>query len=330
MVAGQACGSPAVDGRIRRVDRELAARGRRSVAAILALLAFGSLALLQVARNRFGFPDDRLFVCLCALPFVLLILWAVREHGRDERFAARFYGAELPAVLEEAYARYVPRSGGLDPALFGPEETWRLSTTVTFLVLSMGGDSFRAQGIYRLQREFFKADGHGDPDNDETGSYRVSQHLIWKARLMGSVPFHMSVRSESGNVRDAVSDLSASILDRLANNGMRTVKTGDAAFDRVVRVCANDKVLAGRFLETHSRRLVELRDAFGPFLMECGNVLTLSFADFAPIDPHNVRSTGLPDRLSADRVAESARRLDFLRDWLEGFSASIVRGSGVQ
>ena len=71
----------------------------------------------------------------------------------------------LPAVLKKAYAAYALRTGDPDPAFFDPEETWRFPTTVTFLVLSMGGFSFRAQKIYRIQREYFKSDSGLDDKN---------------------------------------------------------------------------------------------------------------------------------------------------------------------
>mgnify|MGYP006913140424 FL=1 len=51
-------------------------------------------------------------------------------------------------------------------------------------------------------------------------------------------------------------------------------------------------------------------------------MLTLSFSDFAPIDAkdaNGVRRTGLPDELSAEHIAESARKLDFLADRLWSF-----------
>ncbi len=52
------------------------------------------------------------------------------------------------------------------------------------------------------------------------------------------------------------------------------------------------------------------------------DMLTLSFSDFAPIDAkdtNGVRRTGLPDELSAEHIAESARKLDFLADRLWSF-----------
>ena len=69
---------------------------------------------------------------------------------------------------------------------------------------------------------------------------------------------------------------------------------------------------------------MHLWDDMGRFSLECTDeMLTLSFSDFAPIDTKdtwNVRRTGLPSEILAERVVESARKLDFLSDWLERFS----------
>ena len=66
-------------------------------------------------------------------------------------------------------------------------------------------------------------------------------------------------------------------------------------------------------------KLTELRDNMGWFSLEfADDMLILSFSDFAPIDTkdaNGVRRTGLPCGLSA----ESARKLDFLSDWLQAF-----------
>ena len=51
-------------------------------------------------------------------------------------------------------------------------------------------------------------------------------------------------------------------------------------------------------------------------------MLTLSFSGFAPIDAkytNGVRRAGLPDELSAEYIAESAWKLDFLADRLWSF-----------
>jgi len=190
-------------------------------------------------------------------------------------------------------------------------------------VLSMGGFSSRAQGIYCIQRQYFKADGHGDKDNDESGQYRVSQDLIWKVQLREHIPFRLSLRTASETVGEAVSGVFGKICDRLMKNGMRDVKTGSAEFDRSFRVRADDAAQAELFLSTHGQQLTELRDDIGRFSLEyADDMLTLSFSDFAPIDTkdaNGIRRTGLPNELSAERIAESAQKLDFLSDWFEAF-----------
>lgn len=113
------------------------------------------------------------------------------------------------------------------------------------------------------------------------------------------------------------------ICDRLKKNGMQDVKTDSEAFNRSFRIRADDPAQAEQFLDAHGQHLTELRDNMGRFSLEFANdMLTLSFSDFAPIDTkdtNGVRRTGLPDALSAERVAESARKLDFLADWLQAF-----------
>ena len=69
--------------------------------------------------------------------------------------------------------------------------------------------------------------------------------------------------------------------------------------------------------------MTELGDSMGRFSLEyADDMLTLSFSDFTPIDTkdtNGVRRTGLPGELSAERIAESARKLDFLADWFKAF-----------
>ena len=226
-------------------------------------------------------------------------------------------------MLKRAYAAYAPRMGDPDPLFFDSAETWRFPTTVTFLVLSMGWFSFRAQGIYRIQRQYFKVDSHGDKDNDESGQYHVSQNLIWKVQTQEHIPFRLSLHTISGAVGEAVSDVFGRICDRLMKNGMQDIKAGNEAFDRGFRTRADDVAQAEQFLNTHGQQLTELRDSMGRFSLEyTDDMLTLSFSDFAPIDAkdsNGVRRTGLPNELSAERIAESARKLDFLSDWFEAF-----------
>ena len=104
---------------------------------------------------------------------------------------------------------------------------------------------------------------------------------------------------------------------------MRDVKTGSAEFERSFRIRANDAAQAELFLKAHGQQLTELRDSMGRFSLEyADDMLTLSFSDFAPInikDSNGVRRTGLPNELPAERVTESARKLDFLADWLRAF-----------
>ena len=61
----------------------------------------------------------------------------------------------------------------------------------------------------------------------------------------------------------------------------------------------------------------------GQFSLEyADDMLTLFFSNFTPIDTkdtNNVRRTGLPYGLSAERIAESAQKLNFLADWLRAF-----------
>jgi len=101
------------------------------------------------------------------------------------------------------------------------------------------------------------------------------------------------------------------------------VKTGNEVFDRSFRIRADDVAQAEQFLDAHGQQLTELRNSMGRFSLEyADDMLTLSFSDFAPIDTkdsNGVRCTGLPSGLSAESVVESARKLDFLSDWLRAF-----------
>ena len=315
--------SSAYDEQIQKIDRELKEQNRSWPTFAAVFLLLGGIALLLLLGENFDFPDSRTRVDLGILLFVLFVLWEIREYRKAKRFAAGFYGEMLPAVLKRAYAAYAPRTGDPDPLLFDPAETWRFPTTVTFLVLSMGESSFRAQGIYRIQREYFKADGHGDKDNDESGQYRVSQNLIWKVQLREHTPFHLSLHTASETVGEVVSGVFGKICDRLMKNGMQDVKTGSTEFDRSFRIRADDVAQAEQFLDAHGQQLTELRDNMGRFSLEyADDMLTLSFSDFAPIDikdSNGVQRTGLPGELSAERIAESARELDFLADWFGAF-----------
>ena len=315
--------SPAFAEQIQEIDRGLKEQNRRWPTFAAVSLLLGGIALLLLLGKHFDFPDSRTRAGLGTLLVVLFVLWEIREYRKAKHFAADFYGEMLPAVLKRAYAAYAPRTGEPDPLLFDPSETWRFPMTVTFLVLSMGGVSFRAQGVYRIQREYFKADGHGDKDNDESGQYRVSQDLIWKVQLREHIPFRLSLRTASETVGEAVSGVFGKICDRLMKNGMQDVKTGSTEFDRSFRIRADDVAQAELFLNTHEQQLTELRDSMGRFSLEyADDMLTLSFSDFAPIDTkdsNDVRRTGLPNELPAERIAESARKLDFLSDWLQAF-----------
>ena len=321
--------SPAFAEQIQEIDRKLKAQNRRWPTFAAFFLLLGGIALLLLLGKHFDFPDGRTRADLGTLLIVSFVLWEIRAYRKSKRFAASFYGEMLPAVLEKAYAAYAPRTGDSDPLLFNPAETWRFPTTVTFLVLSMGLFSFRAQGIYCIQRQYFKADGHGDNDNDESGQYRVSQNLIWKVQLREHTPFHLSLHTMSGTVGKAVSVMFGKVCDRLMKNGMQDVKTGSAEFDQSFRVRADDAAQAEQFLNTHGQQLTELRDSMGRFSLEyADDMFTLSFPDFAPIDTkdsNGVRRTGLPNELSAERIAESARKLDFLSDWLRAFVKKDVK-----
>ena len=321
--------SPAFAEQIQEIDRGLKEQNRRWPTFAAVSLLLGGIALLLLLGKHFDFPDGRTRADLGTLLIVSFVLWEIRAYRKSKRFAASFYGEMLPAVLEKAYAAYAPRTGDSDPLLFNPAETWRFPTTVTFLVLSMGLFSFRAQGIYCIQRQYFKADGHGDKDNDESGQYRVSQNLIWKVQLREHTPFHLSLHTMSGTVGKAVSVMFGKVCDRLMKNGMQDVKTGSAEFDQSFRVRADDAAQAEQFLNTHGQQLTELRDSMGRFSLEyADDMFTLSFPDFAPIDTkdsNGVRRTGLPNELSAERIAESARKLDFLSDWLRAFVKKDVK-----
>ena len=323
MVTQKAQYSPAYDEQIQEINRELKAQNRRWSTFAAVSLLLGGIALLLLMGKHFDFPDSRTRAGLGTLLVVLFVLWEIRAYRKAKRFAADFYGEMLPAVLKRAYAAYAPRTGEPDPLLFDPSETWRFPMTVTFLVLSMGGVSFRAQGVYRIQREYFKADGLGDKDNDESGQYRVSQDLIWKVQLREHIPFRLSLRTASETVREAMFGVFGKICDRLMKNGMQDVKTDNEAFNRSFCVRADDVARAELFLKAHGQQLTELRNNMGRFSLEfADDMLTLSFSDFAPIDTkdtNSVRCTGLPGELSAERIAESAQELAFLSDWLLAF-----------
>jgi len=324
MVTQKAQYSPAYDEQIQEINRELKAQNRRWSTFAAVSLLLGGIALLLLMGKHFDFPDSRTRAGLGALLVVLFTLWEIRAYRKSKRFAASFYGEMLPAVLKKAYAAYAPRTGEPDPLFFDPAKTLRFPTTVTFLVLSMGWFSFRAQGIYRIQRQYFKADSPGDKDNDEFGQYRVSQNLIWRVQTREHIPFRLSLHTASETVGEAVSGVFRKICDRLMKNGMRDVKAGNEAIDRSFRVRADDDASqAEQFLDAHGQQLAELRDSMGRFSLEyAGDMLTLSFSDFAPIDAkdaNGVRRAGLPNELSAGRIAESARKLDFLSDWLQAF-----------
>ena len=312
--------SPAFAEQIQEIDRGLKEQNRRWPTFAAVSLLLGGIALLLLMGKHFDFPDSRTRTGLGILLIVLFVLWEIRAYRKAKRFAADFYGEMLPAVLKRAYAAYAPRTGEPDPLLFDPAETWRFPTTVTFLVLSMGDLSLRTQGIYSIQRQYFNADGHSNEDNDESGQYHVSQDLIWKVQMQESIPFRLSLRTASETVGEAVSGVFGKLCDRLMKNGMQDVKTGSAEFDRSFRVRADDVAQAELFLDAHRQQLVELRDSMGRFSLEyTDDMFTLSFSDFAPIDTkdtNGVRRTGLPNELSAERIAESARKLDFLSDWL--------------
>ena len=315
--------SPAFAEQIQEIDRGLKEQNRRWPTFAAVSLLLGGIALLLLLGKHFDFPDSRIRAGLGTLLVVLFVLWEIREYRKAKHFAADFYGEMLPTVLKKAYAAYAPRTGGPDPLFFDPEDTWRFPTTVTFLVLSMGDFSFRAQGIYRIQRQYFKADGLGDKDNDESGQYRVSQNLIWKVQLREHTQFRLSLHTASETVREAMFGVFGKICDRLMKNGMQDVKMDNDIFNRSFRTRADDVAQAELFLNTHEQQLTELRNNMGRFSLEyADDMLTLSFFDFAPIvtkDTNSVRRTGLPCGLSAERVAESARKLDFLADWIRAF-----------
>ena len=315
--------SPAFAEQIQEIDRGLKEQNRRWPTFAAVSLLLGGIALLLLMGKHFDVPDSRTRTGLGILLIVLFVLWEIRAYRKAKRFAADFYGEMLPAVLKKAYAAYAPRTGDSDPLFFDPEDTWRFPTTVTFLVLSMGDFSFRAQGIYRIQRQYFKADSHGDKDNDESGQYRVSQNLIWRVQTREHIPFRLSLHTASGSVGEAVSGVFGKICDRLMKNGIQDIKAGNEAFDRGFRTRADDVAQAEQFLNTHGQQLTELRDSMGRFSLEyADDMLTLSFSDFAPIDTkdaNGIRRTGLPNELSEERVTESAQKLDFLSDWLRAF-----------
>ena len=312
--------SPAFAEQIQEIDRGLKEQNRRWPTFAAVSLLLGGIALLLLLGKHFDFPDSRTRAGLGTLLVVLFVLWEIREYRKAKHFAADFYGEMLPAVLKRAYAAYAPRTGEPDPLLFDPAETWRFPTTVTFLVLTMDWFSFRTQGVYRIQRQYFKADSLGDKDNDESGQFHVSQNLIWKVQTQESITFHLSLHTMSDTVGETVSGMFGKVCDRLMKDGMQDVKTDNEAFNRSFRVRADDVTQAELFLNTHGQQLTEMRDNMGHFSLEfTDDMLTLSFPDFAPIDTKdssNVRRTGLPGGLSAECIAESVRELDFLADWL--------------
>ena len=315
--------SPAFAEQIQEIDRGLKEQNRRWPTFAAVSLLLGGIALLLLLGKHFDFPDSRTRAGLGTLLVVLFVLWEIREYRKAKRFAAGFYGEMLPTVLKKAYAAYAPRTGDPDPLFFTSAETWRFPTTVTLLTLYINDLSFRAQGIYRIQRQYFKADGLGDKDNDESGQYRVSQNLIWKVQTQEHIPFRLSLHTASEAVGEAVSGVFWKICDRLMKNGIQDVKTGSTEFDRSFRIRADDVAQAELFLNTHEQQLTELRNNMGRFSLEfADDMLALSFSDFAPIDTkdtNGVRCTGLPGGLSAKSVAESARKLDFLSNWLRAF-----------
>ena len=322
MVAQRTQYSTSYAEQIREIDCGLKSQNSSLPAFAAVGLLLAGIALLALMGKNFDFPGSRTRAGLGALLFVLFVLWEIREYRKSKRFAACFYGEMLPNVLKRAYAAYIPRIDDPDPLFFDPAEDWRFPTTVTFLVLSMGGFSFRAQGIYRIQRKYFEKNGLGDKNN-ESGEYHISQDLIWKVQTREHIPFRLSIHTASGTVKDAVFGMFGKICDRLIKNGMQDVKTDNESLNRDFRIRADDVPKAESFLDTHWQRLTELRDSMGQFSLEyADNMLTLSFSDFAPVDTkdtYNVRCTGLPKELSAERVGESAKKLDFLSDWLEHF-----------
>ena len=309
---------------IKEIDRELKSQNSRLSMAIAACLFLAGIALLAFLGKESDFSDSRTSVGLGVLLFALFVLWEIREYRKNKHFTADFYGEMLPAVLKKAYAAYAPQPGTPEPQLSGSAEGRHLPVTVTFLALSMDGVSFHANGIYRIRQTYFRTDGSGDKDNDESGQYHVSQDLICKVQTQEHIPFRLSVRTASGTVRNAVSGVLEKICDRLVKNEMQDVKTNNEALNRGFRIRADDVLKAERFLDTYWQRLTELKDSMGQFSLEYSDdMLTLSFSDFAPVDTKdtcNVRCTGLPNGLSAERVEGSARKLDFLSDWLERFS----------
>lgn len=142
-------------------------------------------------------------------------------------------------------------------------------------------------------------------------------------RTQKRLTFRLSLRTTSGTVGEAVSGAFGNLYNRLTKNGMQEMKAGSDTLHRGFRVRANDVQGAQQFLEPHWPKLAELRNKMGRFSLEYeDDMLTLSFADFAPIDVQDcngVRRTGLPSELSVELISESARQLDFLSAWLENF-----------
>lgn len=318
----KACNSSRYDDdQIRKLDHELKAHNSRSSTAIPCLiLLVGFALLLHFGSQQPGIFDDRILAALGVLLFALFVMWEIKKYREFKRFANNFYSSALPSVLQNAYAAYSPRTGAPDASFFAPSETWLYPTTVTFLVLSANDKSIRAQGIYRIQRDYFEADYHADKDNDDSGRYRVTQDLIWKVKLPQNSPYHLTVQFKTGMVRKAFSSVAGKLYNRLAKNGMQDIKIGRDSFDRDFLVNADDDVWAEQFLRMRWQQIVALRDTMGQFSLEYGDgMLTLSFFDFAPIDTKNAWSTGLPCRLTVDRLAATTKQLEFLSDWLVRF-----------
>ena len=311
------------DEQIREINRALKKQNGRLSVIIPVFLLLAGIAALAFFGKKFDFSDKRILIVSGIILFILFVLWEIVAYVKSKRFATDFYGKMLPSVLKKAYAAYTPRTGNPDPLFFDSAETRRFPTTVTFLVLTMNDSSFDAQGIYRIERQYFKADSLGDKDNDESGQYSLSQDLIWKIRLRKRIPFRLSLQTASGSVGETVFGIFGKICDRLTKNGMQDVKIDDEAFNKSFRVRSDDVILAKSFLEAHVKQLTELRNNMGRFSLEyADDMLTLSFTDFAPVDAkdtNGVRRTGLPDELSAVRIADSARKLDFLADRFRSF-----------
>ena len=314
-------GTPAYAGRVREADRDLRAHSSLLRTLVPFGLLLGSIALLATLGRDAGPAQGRVLSGLGVLAGALFLLWLVRAHAVEKRFAASFYGEVLPSVLTEAYAAYAPRTADPDPLLFGPAGDWCSGTTVTLLTLSVDGDAFRAQGVYRVDREYLDSSGSGGSGYEDAGRYRVSQSLVWRVRTRVSATCRLSATTVSGPVDRVASAAFDGLLNRLTGSAMHAVRTGDTAFDRAFRVSSDDAAGARALLAGRRGMLMELHDAMGDCSLELeGDVMMLSFPSFAPIDAGNVQNTGLPARMSVERVARSARELDFLSHWLVRFA----------